>query len=249
MHRGNFKITEELETLEALDECAVLSQSGSSLALRFSRGADLAVDATFAIEEGRLVARFAAAAGEPNRFLISLPAAVSEHVYGCGEQFSYLDLRGHDFPLWTSEQGVGRNKGTRITRLADADDGAGGDYYWTFFPQTSFVSSAGYWCHLDTSAYADFDFRADDRHDLYSWAIPERLVIGGADTMRDLVSDLSAYFGRQGELPDWCYDGAILGVQGGTAVCREKLAAAQKAGVKVAGLWAQDWEGINMLPP
>jgi sulfoquinovosidase len=141
---------------------------------------------------------------------------------------------------------VGRNKGTRITRLADADDGAGGDYYWTFFPQTSFVSSGGYWCHLDTSAYADFDFRADDRHDLYSWAIPERLVIGEADAMRDLVSDLSAYFGRQGELPDWCYDGAILGVQGGTAVCRDKLAAAEKAGVKVAGLWAQDWEGINV---
>jgi sulfoquinovosidase len=99
MHRGNFKITEELEKLEALDEYAVLSRGDSSLALRFSRGADLAVDATFAIEDGRLVVRFAAAAGEPNRFLISLPATVSEHVYGCGEQFSYLDLRGHDFPL------------------------------------------------------------------------------------------------------------------------------------------------------
>jgi alpha-glucosidase len=246
MNRGNFKITEELEALEPLDECTVLSEGASGLVLRFFHGADLAVDAAFAVEGGRLVAGFSPARGEPNRLVVSLPAEPSEHIYGCGEQFSFLDLRGRDFPLWTSEQGVGRNKATRITRLADEDGGSGGDYYWTFFPQTSFVSSSGYWCHLDTSAYADFDFRAKDRHELYSWAMPKRLVIGMGDTMRATVSDLSDYFGRQGRLPDWCYEGAILGVQGGTAVCLEKLAAAEAAGVKVAGLWAQDWEGINV---
>lgn len=246
MNRGNFKITEELEALEPLDAYSVLSRGDSGLALRFSHGSGLAVDAAFAVEDGRLAVRFAPAGGEPNRLVVSLPAEPSERVYGCGEQFSYLDLRGRHFPLWTSEQGVGRNKATRITRLADEDGGSGGDYYWTFFPQASFVSSSRYWCHLDTSAYADFDFRAGDRHELYAWAIPSRLVMGLGDTMRDTISDLSAYFGRQGGLPDWCYGGAILGVQGGTAVCLEKLAAAEAAGVKVAGLWAQDWEGINV---
>lgn len=246
MDRGNFKISEELEELEALEEYSVLSRGDTGLALRFSHGGGLAVDAVFAFEGGRLVVRFSPVRGGPNRLIVSLPAEPSERVYGCGEQFSYLDLRGRDFPLWTSEQGVGRNKSTRITRLADEDGGSGGDYYWTFFPQTSFVSSSRYWCHLDTPAYADFDFRAKDRHELCAWAMPRRLVIGLGATMRDTVSDLSAYFGRQGRLPDWCHGGTILGVQGGTATCLEKLAAAESAGVKVAGLWAQDWEGINV---
>jgi alpha-glucosidase (family GH31 glycosyl hydrolase) len=35
------------------------------------------------------------------------------------EQFSYFDLRGKPFPLWTSEQGVGRNKQTYVTWQAD----------------------------------------------------------------------------------------------------------------------------------
>ena len=64
--------------------------------------------------------------------------------------------------------------------------------------------------------------------------------------MPGLVSDLSSYYGRQGSLPSWCHDGVILGIQGGTATCLEKLARAEAAGVKVAGIWAQDWQGINI---
>ncbi len=68
-----------------------------------------------------------------NGCALSLAAEPGEHAYGCGEQFSHFDLRGRHFPLWTSEQGVGRNKWTLTTRLADLADGAGGDYWWTFF--------------------------------------------------------------------------------------------------------------------
>ncbi|MFP1453034.1 hypothetical protein ACLB1N_23615 [Escherichia coli] len=35
-------------------------------------------------------------------------------------------------PLWTSEQGVGRNKQTYVTWQADCKENAGGDYYWNF---------------------------------------------------------------------------------------------------------------------
>lgn len=180
------------------------------------------------------------------RVRIRLPAKPGEHVYGCGEQFSYFDLRGRKFPLWTSEQGVGRNKSTRITHEADLHDHAGGDYWWTFFPQPTFASSEGYWVHADTSAYSVFDFRRERAHELYFWELPRTLLIGQADSMPSLLRDLSAYFGRQTALPDWIYDGVILGIQGGTEVCEAKLRAAREAGVPVAGIWAQDWEGINI---
>lgn len=258
MYRGNFRVSERIEEpLQVLD-CSIEAASGDSARLAFSRGGAPAVVVSLAGEEGRLVARFAWTEGAAeqggggggdkglNRFRISLPGRASEHLYGCGEQFSYLDLKGRNFPLWTSEQGVGRNKATEITRLADLDGGSGGDYYWTFFPQASFVSSGHYWCGLDTTAYAEFDFRARDVNELYSWALPSRLVLGAAETLADTVSDLSAWYGRQKALPDWCRDGVILGIQGGTKVCLDKLAKARAAGVPVAGIWAQDWQGINV---
>jgi alpha-glucosidase len=253
MYRGNFRIAETIdEAIEPL-RWSVEAASGDAARLLFSRGGKRAISVTMRGEAGRLVARFSEVSGGAapqapsyNRFRISLPGSGSEHIYGCGEQFSHLDLKGRNFPLWTSEQGVGRNKATEITRLADLDGGSGGDYFWTFFPQASFVSSRGYWCGLDTAAYAEFDFRTPGEIGLYSWALPASLVIGAAETLADTVSDLSAWYGRQKALPAWCHDGVILGIQGGTGTCLEKLAKAKAAGVPVAGIWAQDWQGINV---
>jgi alpha-glucosidase len=61
-----------------------------------------------------------------------------------------------------------------------------------------------------------------------------------------LVSRLSAYLGRQPELPSWSHDGLWLGVQGGRDVVANKLQHARDAGIPVAAIWAQDWEGIRM---
>jgi len=179
------------------------------------------------------------------RLRISLPSLPNEHIYGCGEQFSYFDLKGRKFPLWTSEQGVGRNKSSLITLQADAADHAGGDYWWTFYPQPSFVSSRGYWVHIETSAYSVFDFRRPLASEFLCWDVPTEIVFGQAESMPKVLEDLTAYYGRQPLLPLWVYNGVILGIQGGAAVCEEKLRKAQKAGVPVAGIWAQDWEGIN----
>ena len=47
----------------------------------------------------------------------------------------------------------------------------------------------------------------------------------------------------QPELPDWVYNGAILGVQGGTERMLDILKQAQDNNVAVSGLWIQDWSG------
>ncbi|MCX7027485.1 MAG: alpha-glucosidase [Spirochaetes bacterium] len=255
MHHGNFIVTERLDELAALDEAEILDlRAGAEglfegAELRFSRGDDYSLTASCRIEEGRLILAFAASGsrgGSANRWRFSLPSEADEHIYGCGEQFSHLDLKGRSFPLWTSEQGVGRNKSSFITWQADVADNAGGDYWWTFFPLPTFISSRKLWFHLETKSWSSFDFSAPFRTELYSWSLPERLVVGSADSMTGVVRDLSGYFGRQPELPDWVHDGVILGIQGGTETCLGKLNRARKAGVPVAGIWAQDWQGINM---
>lgn len=65
--------------------------------------------------EGRLELKLKNDAASHNRIWLRLAAQPEDHIYGCGEQFSYFDLRGKPFPLWTSEQGVGRNKQTYVT--------------------------------------------------------------------------------------------------------------------------------------
>lgn len=183
-----------------------------------------------------------------NRFWIRLRADKDEAVYGGGEQFSYLNMRGRNFPLWTSEPGVGRDKSTRVTYLSDKESGNGGDYYGTYFPQQTYVSSKDYYLHTFCTAYADFDFRHDDFHELQFWAIPERIYLQEGDNLLQTVSKMSGLLGRQEELPDFVYNGAVLGLQGGTRRVAELTQKSLDHGIKVAGLFCQDWCGNFMDP-
>jgi len=248
MYRGNFDIRDYIEErlplrFERLERVQEAGAEAHRLVLS-SGSVRLAVLIREA-EEG-LELTFPEGCDGRNRFWFRFAAEAGEHVYGCGEQFSHFDLRGRRFPLWTSEQGVGRNKSTYVTFQADVQDKAGGDYWWTFYPEPTFVSSRRYLLHAETSAYAAFDFRDPAFHELEFWALPERILLRPGDTMREVVCSASALLGRQPEPPDWVHDGVVLGIQGGTPKCIEKLDRALSRGVRVAGVWAQDWEGIRM---
>ncbi|MFW7550324.1 alpha-glucosidase [Escherichia coli] len=163
MFRGNFSIKDKLQEKIALTD-AIVSQSPDGWLIHFSRGSDISATLNIsADDQGRLLLELQNDNLNHNRIWLRLAAQPEDHIYGCGEQFSYFDLRGKPFPLWTSEQGVGRNKQTYVTWQAD-----------------------------------------------------------------------------------WIYDGVTLGIQGGTEVCQKKLDTMRNAGVKVNGIWAQDWSGIRM---
>ncbi len=180
---------------------------------------------------------------EINRFWFRVKADVDEHCYGCGEQMSYFDMRGRHFPLWTGEPGVGRDKTTYVTWRSDVENKGGGDYYNTYFPQPTYVSSRRYYLHVDSSAYADFDFRNPDFHELQIWEVPASIRIEAAPTFLELLEKESAFFGRQPELPDWVYNGLIIGVQGGNERSFGLMEKTLDHGIKVSGVWCQDWCG------
>jgi alpha-glucosidase len=246
MFRGNFSIKDKLNEKIALTEATVIT-NGSGWDIRFTRNDTVSATLNISTDaDGRLVFKLKNDATSHNRIWLRLAAQEEDHIYGCGEQFSYFDLRGKPFPLWTSEQGVGRNKQTYVTWQADCKENAGGDYYWTFFPQPTFVSTQKYYCHVENSCYMNFDFSAPDYHELAIWENQAVLRFECAESYISLLEKLTALLGRQPELPDWVYDGVILGVQGGTEVCQQKLDVMRDAGVKVNGIWAQDWSGIRM---
>lgn len=179
-----------------------------------------------------------------NRFWLRVQADGQEHIYGCGEQMSYFDLRGRHFPLWTSEPGVGRDKTTYVTWRSDVENGgAGGDYYNTNYPEPTYVSSRHYYLHMDTTAYSDFDFRNAAYHELQTWCVPAAIRLESAPTFVELLEKLTGYLGRQPELPDWVYNGLIIGAQGGNERSFGILDKSLAHGIKVSGLWCQDWCG------
>ena len=238
MYRGNFKIDDYVVERRPLFITGI-NKTDEGAELTF--GDDL--EAKVTLEGDLATISFVQKNDSINRFWIRVNSDQSEHVYGCGEQMSYFDMKGRHFPLWTGEPGVGRDKTTYITWKSDVDGMAGGDYYNTNFPQTTFVSSKKYYMHVQTTAYADFDFRNDDFHELQIWEVPEFIRIEAAEDFVKLLEKETAFLGRQPELPEWVYNGLIIGDQGGTERAFGILEKSLEKGIKVSGLWNQDWCG------
>ena len=238
MYRGNFKIEDYVTERRSLQATAITEQADGTV-IEF--GTDLQVHV--ALNGDCAVLSFKQKNPMINRLWFRVAAETDECCWGCGEQMSYFNLRGRHFPLWTSEPGVGRDKNTYVTWRSDVENKAGGDFYNTNFPQPTFVSSRHYYLHADTTAYADFDFRHPDFHELQFWEVPSSIRIEAADSYLELLRKESSFFGRQPELPDWIYNGLIIGVQGGNERSFGLLEKTLQHNIKVSGVWCQDWCG------
>ncbi len=247
MHNGYFDIEDYLTERIALRHVAVVSAaSGWRLDCHTDSSARPVVSIEVAADDESATLVFTATDPAINRVWIRLLAEPEEHVWGGGEQFSYLDLRGRRFPLWVSEPGVGRDPGNLLTWHADRDGSRGGAWWMTYYPQPSFVSSRRYAVHLETTAYTALDFRHETFHELEVWALPLTLELHAAD-LDGLVTSLSGRLGRPPALPAWTDTGAIIGLKDG-ARSFERLERIIDAGVHVAGLWCEDWAGIRQTP-
>jgi len=246
MYRGNFDIEDYLERREPLGH-STLAREGEQLRVELRRFAGDRAQLSLTLQPLEDGVELHIEQHNPalNRFWCRLNATAEEQVWGCGEQMSYFNLRGRHFPLWTSEPGVGRDKSTYVTWQSDVVNKAGGDYYHTNYPQPTFVSSHKYFCHLDTTCYADFDFRAEAFHELQVWEIPKQLLLRSAPSYLALIEKISAYFGRQPLLPDWVYQGAILGLKRGEEHARDKLKLALDNDLPVSAIWCEDWAGVR----
>ena len=241
MLRGNFKIADYVIERVPLRD-AKIRREGEAVSVTLAASAAEVPVLVLTIVAGAITLQ----ASDPtlNRIWIRLVAEAGEHVWGGGEQMSYFDLRGRRFPLWTSEPGVGRDKSKLITLQADLA-GAGGDYFNTNYPQPTYVSSRLYALHVDTTAYSVFDFRHDGFHEIEVWEIPARIEVWARETFVDIVGALSERFGRQPQLPAWVLEGAIVGLKQG-AESFDRLQTFLDAGVKIAGLWCEDWVGLRV---
>ncbi|WP_201839898.1 alpha-glucosidase [Microvirga zambiensis] len=241
MYRGNFDIEDYVVERTPLAHAVV---SGSDIAFSSAPGQPVRLILQVSGGDSDVAIAFRAEDASLNRIWLRVPAEQGEHVWGGGEQMSYFDMRGRRFPLWTSEPGVGRDKTTEITFKSDVTGKSGGDYWNTNYPQPTYLSSRRYALHVETTAYSAFDFRKGDFHEVEIWAVPERIDFTSRPTFIALVEAMSERFGRQPPLPDWVYNGAIIGLKDG-ATSFDRLETILAAGTKVSGLWCEDWVGLR----
>ena len=183
-----------------------------------------------------------------NRYWLTFVTNPKEHIYGCGETYSELDLKGQNVRIWVAEhQNTGRISKKIIKEKLlgkHPDKKLSFDKYESYYAQPTFVSSDKYYVHCDINAYSEFDFTDAGKITLYFQEPPVIITDSGQD-FAEGSRKLTGLLGRQKALPDWLYDGVILGIQEGTDVVDAKIKKAKEAGVPVVGVWCQDWSGCR----
>ena len=181
-----------------------------------------------------------------NRLWFKLPSKKDENVYGCGEIFPQFNLKGKKVNVWVAEHVNALQIAKKLVKMAFGQENTTRKQkfsrYETYYAQPTFLSSEKYFFHSETAARTQFDFRADNVHVIQTDSVSP-FYLGFGDSFEEVLTALSALTGRQPELPEWIYNGDILGVQGDTDVMMKKVETALSHGLNVAGVWIQDWEG------
>lgn len=181
-----------------------------------------------------------------NRMWIRLKAKPYESVYGCGEQFTEFNLRGKSVNIWVAEHINALQTAKKLLKqvigIKNSTKKQAFGNYETYYAEPTFISSEKYYFHSASTARCEFDFTDEKYHILKTDDISPFYIGFGAD-FEELEENLTDLLGRQPMLPEWVFDGAILGIQGGSEIMTSKVNKCLKANTDVCGVWIQDWEG------
>jgi len=168
----------------------------------------------------------------------------SEQFFGFGEQFTHLNLKGHEVPIISQEGGLGRGRQPITGIINFFAKGAGGNAFTTYTAVPQYISSQFRSMFLETTEYATFNLKKDSEVTikLYRSQMIGRILYG--ESYLDLIERYTEYCGRMIPLPDWLNEGgAIVGMEGGTDEVRRKWAELKAHDTPIAAFWVQDWVG------
>ncbi|MEC7946221.1 MAG: alpha-glucosidase [Myxococcota bacterium] len=182
--------------------------------------------------------------GDHPRLHLRFSSSPDERFFGFGEQFTHVDLKGRQIDILSQEPGIGRGV-QPLTWVMNAFFGAGGDDTRSNAPVPHFVTSRCRSLALENHELSRFDLRRPDRVEVEVWSGTIRARIFAGCTPAELIEAYTRMSGRMAPLPEWIQEGAIVGMQGGTAAVREMAARLAEAEVPVSAFWLQDWVGAR----
>ena len=210
-------------------DAVVLSGGGHSLRITIKK-APLGMDLALEGEDGW-------------SYEFRLPARKDEAVFGGGEQYRQVNHRGERVVNFVSEH----IKASTIIEKAllpralyrEKPHSAIGSYA----PMPVFMTDRNRLILFDTPSDGTADFTARDEFRFFFDRCPKRLTLLSGKDLPELCRALASYIPNRQYLPDWCFEGMILGVQGGTETILSKAFAMLDAGAKISAIWSQDWSG------
>ena len=241
MNRGSFKISEEVLDKRALYIREIkIKENWTTLYLTEGR---VRLQTEYGGE--RLKVSFLGLSIY-DKLWFRIPALPWEAVFGTGETFSEFNLRGQSTTVWVSEHINAKQVATKLVKnflhIGKPEQRKKFHKYASYYVQPTFLSSRKYFFHADATSISRFDF-TNVREHLIEINELSPIYFGFGKTYEDVLANLTDLIGRQPTLPDWVFDGEILGIQGGTEIMDQKVHTALEHGMKVAGVWIQDWEG------
>ena len=206
--------------------------------LRLS-GGDYSLTFHLSDRDGNLVLTPQRATTGLNRLQLSFPVGHGACIYGGGAQYDTLDLRGRRIPLWVGESRVEGDDNFRLSQLRSARKGQ------SHFPLPAFVTEEFTYYQFDCGAYTVLDFRGSRHARAEFWDLPSSIVIGQGSSFEDVSRRMTLLSGRQAVLPAWCYEGALMEIQGGMQPLLDSLEKCVTAGAAVSALCIRDWSGFR----
>ena len=174
----------------------------------------------------------------------ALPADPEEGIFGGGEQYRQVNLKGEAVVNFVSEHIKAKTIIEKTLLPAAFYQEKPHREIGSYAPMPVFVSDRGLMVLFETP----YDGVSSLDGSFYRFgfdACPEEMILSQTDSFREQARRLARLHPVRQYLPDWCLDGMIVGVQGGTERVLEKAFALQEAGARVAGVWCQDWCGEN----
>ena len=183
--------------------------------------------------------------GQPGwSYEFRLPAFPGEAVFGGGEQYRKVNLRGERVVNLVSEHISAITVVDKALAPSSLYREKPHSWIGSYAPMPVFVTDRGRMIRFQ----ADSDGISDFGKDCYRFTFdfcPKALILLAAPRYEELLRSLARDIPNRQYLPDWCMDGMILGIQGGTQTVLNKTFAMLDAGAKVSAVWCQDWSGEN----
>ena len=183
--------------------------------------------------------------GEPGwGYEFRIPARENEAVFGGGEQYRQVNLRGETVVNLVSEHIKASTVIQKALLPRKLYKEKPHSQIGSYAPMPIFVTDKGRMIRFDTDADGISVFGRDAYTFTFD-ACPTRLILTQADRYADLCKAHEKQVPNRQYLPDWCMEGMILGIQGGTQTVLDKAFAMLDAGAKISAVWCQDWSGEN----
>ncbi len=241
--RGNYKVKSHIKARIPLKNCKVESfQDDNAVIVFFEKDISFILD--IKVVNNCLECKFF---GYQGAVKLNFCKNGADGVFGGGEQFGKLNLIGEKVNNFVSEHIVLKpilQKG--LFNFLPYKEKAFSKIQ-TYAPMTTFVFAKKGLTNISAirfkiDSYGEQSFIGENFVFLYE-KVPETLIYVVENSFEEVGKTLNGHIPNKEYLPLWAYEGIILGAQGGIEVVETLVDNMLVKGVKVCGVWCQDWSG------